>query len=491
MFGFALMHPFRARARTLNIACGEAALFQTDLRRNSKATATETGENAALSSRCNELPMKLWKWAKPGKPMLIIIGAFACVVLLIMTRPDATPEERKERAWNVETLPAKAGALRPTLELYGTVQSPQDSQLSAGIEAVVLEMKVRDGDSAAKDDLLIVLDNRDAKLSLQQANADLREAQAQLRFARIRLDRSRQAFTKETELLKINADRADRAGEIFGEGLLSQSDLDTATENLARQQLAVNQAELAVEENSTKLIELQARISKLSALRDGAALDVERTQIRAPFPGVISELQVSEGDRVRVGDTLMRLQNPESVEVRAQLPSRYARTIAEFMQEGAQIPAAVEVENRTISGLIRRIAGQTRAGTGGVDSFIGFDGDVAGLRLGSTVRVLLEMPPEPNVIAVPGEAVYGRNRIFKLTGDRMQMVDVERVGERQYADGRTEVLVRSPELADTDQIVATKLANAVDGLLVKPLGAAGDDEQEMTKTADAIEEGSK
>lgn len=403
----------------------------------------------------------------PGRPAQILIGAFVVVVLLFLTRPAEVPESRGERAWSVDVIPVVPATLSPTLELFGQVQSPQDAELSAGTEAVVISRLVMDGDTVAEGDELVLLDDRDARLTLQQNVADLKEAEAQFNFAKIRLDRSRQAYEKENELLAINAERASRAEEIFSEGLLSRADLETTAENLARQQLALNQAELNIEENSAKLLELEARIARLRALRDRAALDLDRTRITAPFSGVISDMQVSEGDRVRTGDPLMRLQNPDSVEVRAQLPTRIARSITDSMQEGSVILATVDVGGRTVAGRLMRVSRQTRAGSGGVDSFIGFDTGVTGLRLGSTVRVLLELPPEPNVIAVPGEAIYGENQVYKLNGDRMQMLTAERVGEREFADGRTEVLLRTPLLNSNDELIATKLANAADGLLIK------------------------
>ena len=409
---------------------------------------------------------------KPGKPTLIIIGAFAVVVVLISTRPDNAPEEQKERAWSVYVMEARPATISPTLELFGEVQSPQNAELSAGIEAVVVSMPVRDGSSVAEGDVLLLLDDRDAKLTLRQLEADLKEAKAQENFAKVRLKRSKEAFKKEQELLGINRSRADRAEELASEGLLSQADLDTANENLARQQIALNQAELSVEENSAKLIELDARIARVTASIDAAAIDLERTQVKAPFSGVISDLQVSEGDRVRTGDALMRLQNPDSIEIRAQLPSRIARSVTDRLNEGTDIPATVQADANDLPGTLLRVSGQTSTGSGGVDSFVGLRGNTTGLRLGSTVRVVLELPPENNVIAVPGEAVYGNNRLYKLTPSpdgeaRMQMVEFDRVGERAgNLGGGTEVLARSPQLSAGDKIVTTKLANAADGLLV-------------------------
>jgi hypothetical protein len=89
---------------------------------------------------------------------------------------------------------------------------------------------------------------------------------------------------------------------------------------------------------------------------------------------------------------------------------------------------------------------------------------------------MLELPADKNLIAVPGEAIYGSNRLYKLADDRMQMIEFERVGERAYGSGRTQVLARTSQLVVGDKVIVTKLANAADGLLVKATTSINADE---------------
>jgi HlyD family secretion protein len=408
----------------------------------------------------------------PHKPaVLIIIGALVLAVILIATRDRSAPLERPERAWSVYVIPARTETLRPTLALFGSVQSPQNAQLSSGIDGLITEVAVLDGQSVVEGQLLVLVDERDARLTLQQAAADLLEVEAQQAFAARRLERSRQAYEKQRELLELTEARSARAQDIFEQKLLSQSDLETTDENLTRQQLAVNQAQLLVEEVEIRLTELAAQKSRAQALRDQAKIDLERTQLRAPFDGVISDLTVSEGNRVRAGDQLMRLQNPAAIEVRTQIPARYAEAVTVGLGAGETMTAIVEIGEQNIRGELVRISGQTREASGGVDSFIRFQSPPRTLRLGSTVRVYLELPRQENVIAVPAEALYGRDQLYKLVDKRMQMVEVERVGERVQASGTTEVLIRAPQLSASDQIVVTKLSNAANGLLTEPAKA--------------------
>ncbi len=414
--------------------------------------------------------MKRFLLRRPA--VLILSGAVLVAVILIAMRDRPAPTARPERAWTVEVAPAARQTLRPTLELFGSVQSPQNAQLRAGIGGLIIRVDVLDGETVAADQILIRIDDRDVRLELQQDEADLAEIEAKQSFAKLRLERERQALEKERELLTLTETRTRRAQDLFEQGLLSRSDLDTTDENLKRQQLAGSQAQLTVEEVEIQLTELAAQRTRARALRDQARLDLERASVRAPFPGVISDLSISQGDRVRAEDPLMRLQNPATIEVRTQIPARYAEPVTAGLAAGETMAALVQIGDRSVAGELVRISGQTRAASGGVDSFVRFKSPPRGLRLGSTVRVLVELPPQPDVIALPAEALYGRDQLYRLVDNRMQMITIERVGERVQSTGGTEVLVRSPQLADGDQIVVTKLSGAADGVLVNPTGAA-------------------
>jgi RND family efflux transporter MFP subunit len=415
--------------------------------------------------------MKAFITRRPA--VVIILLAVVVAGILIASRERSTALTRPERAWAVDVATAARQTLKPTLELFGSVKSPQDAELSSGVDGLITDVPVLDGETVEKGHVLLLIDDRDVRLTLQQADADLLEVKAKRSFAEQRLERERQALEKQAELLTLTETRSDRAEELREQGLLSQSDLDTSDENLKRQQLAVNQAQLLVEEVEIQLTEFSAQISRAEALREQASINLDRTRVQAPFDGVVSDLTVSQGDRVRADDVLMRLQNPASIEVRTQIPARYAEQVSNGLAAGQTMKAMVQIGAQSVTGELTRISGQTSEASGGVDGFVRFGTSPRGLRLGSTVRILLELPPQENVIAVPAEALYGRNQLYKLVDKRMQMVEVERIGERVQLIGGTEVLVRSASLNETDQIVITKLSNAADGLLTEPTRSGG------------------
>ena len=79
----------------------------------------------------------------------------------------------------------------------------------------------------------------------------------------------------------------------------------------------------------------------------------------------------------------------------------------------------------------------------------------------------LILSKQANVIALPFEAVYGTDRVYKLVDGRMRKVIIERIGETINDDGESKILVRTPDLQTNEQVIITQLPNAMDGLKVK------------------------
>jgi multidrug efflux pump subunit AcrA (membrane-fusion protein) len=243
--------------------------------------------------------------------------------------------------------------------------------------------------------------------------------------------------------------------------------VDDSAEELKRQELAVTSRQLAIEESEIRAQQLAAQLQRAEALRDKAQLALDRTSIVAPFAGLISEVDASVGDRVRVGDELMRLHNPDALELRTQVPTRLAGRVRDALDAGRAIGAEVEVSGQRYAAVLERLSGQTREGSGSVNAYLAFATPPQDASLGGTVPLMLSLPPVADAIAIPAEALYGRDRLYKVVGDRMAAVDVERLGERVLPDGRSEVLIRSDELAPEDRIITTKISAAAGGLLVR------------------------
>ena len=114
---------------------------------------------------------------------------------------------------------------------------------------------------------------------------------------------------------------------------------------------------------------------------------------------------------------------------------------------------------------LNRVSGAVRDKTGSIDAFF-----VSNAQLpptGSVLAVSIQLVAEPSVVVLPTDAVYGGNLVYRITSDNtLEAVTVDRLGQRPGITN-TEILVRSPNIQDGDQILVSRLPAAVTGLKVE------------------------
>jgi multidrug resistance efflux pump len=137
------------------------------------------------------------------------------------------------------------------------------------ISGRIVQLPVVDNQFVHKGDLLLVIDKTDFKISMQQAEAEVAQAQVNAENARRQAERRRKLTT-----------------------------LEVAMEQ--RQNF---------ETNATST---QAQYESALARRDQARVNLERTEIRSPVNGWVTNLLAQEGDYVSIGKDVISLVNADS-----------------------------------------------------------------------------------------------------------------------------------------------------------------------------------
>ena len=213
------------------------------------------------------------------------------------------------------------------------------SVLTPAINGIVADVKVVDTQAVKKGDILVTIDDSDAKLALLQAEADLnrterrvqglfandaglaaqvlaREAEQKRAAAQVL---SAQADLKRAEIDLQRREALAKSGSVSGEELSNaRTALLTAQANqkVAEagevQSRANTRATLGAQKASTVLtadttVDNNPEVLLARAKRDQARLDLERTVLRAPVDGVVARRQVQVGQRVQTGASLLSL----------------------------------------------------------------------------------------------------------------------------------------------------------------------------------------
>jgi RND family efflux transporter MFP subunit len=216
--------------------------------------------------------------------------------------------------------PVVAGLLNAKLtprqlmyEAVGTVHALRLVTVSSKVMGAVLALPHKEGDTVAKGDLLVQLDDRQISAQLRQAKAFVEEARkaesaavAGLAGARTEVRRSRLEFERYRKLLE-------------GEAATRQS-FETIEARYRQTQAKLTQAQAMVEA-------ARQRVNQAQAALDAASIANLDTRILASHSGTVTAKRVEVGDLATPGMPLMTMESTEGYRVDLIIPESHIHHI--------------------------------------------------------------------------------------------------------------------------------------------------------------------
>lgn len=263
------------------------------------------------------------------------------------------------------------------------------AQVTPSVNGTVAEVRVVDTQQVRKGDVLVVIDPTDAKLVLAQAEAELGsairrvkgyvandgslEAQVAAREAEVqRAAAQSRSAEADFERAKIDLERREAlvaSGSVSREELTNARNAYTAAEaaltaarasaTLARANLSAaigsREVNAVLIANATEVTNPEVALAR--ARRDQAAVDLERTVIRAPVDGVIAKRQVQLGQRVMAGTPLLSVVPVQEMHVDANFKERQLETVKRG--QPATVKADIYGGSFTYHGVVEGFSGGT------------------------------------------------------------------------------------------------------------------------------------
>jgi len=400
-------------------------------------------------------------------PIIFIgLGVMAFQYLIDSKQVHVAPAP-KEKTWSVQVQALSAESLAPEIEVQGKVEAPDRFRAAAPGTGWVEKVNVREGDRVSVGDVLVKLDPRDFTTALTQAEAELADIEAQLVEGDIRFVQNEAALSSEQNILDLARKTVARSARLKKQSLSSDSELEEAQRSLMRQQLLVNQRELAVKSYDSKKQQLLARKQRVQAQLEQAHRALERSIAVAPYAGVISAVNVAAGGRVNAGTEMVTMYSPADLEIRGLIPARYQQELAQALDSGQLLSAQVTGASsggQQLDFQLVRLAGEAKPG--GVDGFFrAREAGAVGIAPGGLITLRLKRLPQNKLYRVSPTAIYDNTRLYLLREGRLAGVTVDIVGSA-YFDGESRRLVRSEQIKPGDVLVLTRLPNATTGLKV-------------------------
>lgn len=399
--------------------------------------------------------------------LLIVLLTFVLLMIFRFIQPEPPVKPQEEKTWTVQTTHLVDGVKSPQLELYGQVESPHTATITAIINADVKSLDVNEGQNVSQGQLLITLDDTDAKLAFEDKTSYVAELEALIDSEKNRYKNDLASLKLEKSLVALAEKKLAREEKTSKSNLTSQSSFDSQKQALNNQKLALNARQLNITDHPARLAQLEARLNRNRALAQQAENDLLRATVVAPFDGIVLKTMVSPGERVLPGEVLLEMYATGQVELRAQLPQKFIAIVKQSLADQLPLEATVKTGSGRQIVSMSRISGSIADGGHGVDALFMVDSDVVEkLIIGDTLEMTLELPAIDNVFSVPVSSIYGTNRIYRVDDERLLAVSVEKMG-RQYKQDKQFILIRSDELQVGDEIITTQLPHAITGLKVK------------------------
>lgn len=366
---------------------------------------------------------------KKSTPVLLSLAALAVVVLLVVA----------VRALTRTTLTIRVGkvsrqTLQSTVSTNGKVEPVSNFQAHAPAPGVVEQIFVKVGDHVTPGELLVQMDDTDAKARVATARANLTAAEAGLSEIqqggsvqeRTRLSSSissaklaqQQAQTNLATEQKLQSQGAASVGEVAA----AQQQLNTANLNLSSSAQQANDRYGATDRSTA-----QSRIADARASLAAAESSYAGVAIRSPLAGTVYSIPVSRFNYVPAGDDLLEVADLNRIQIRAYFDE------PEIGKLAAGQPVSITWEakpGRVWHGHIERAPSTVVTyGTRSVgESLITVDDANGDLLPNTNVTAQVTELQRDNVLSIPREALHtegARNFVYLVRDGKLVQTPVQ------------------------------------------------------------------
>jgi RND family efflux transporter MFP subunit len=428
-------------------------------------------------------------------------GGFAGLASL---REEPAKREVETKVFNVEVFEVQRVNLQEVVKGFGSVVAEREvvysAQVSGEVASVSRRLKVGEavsgpeffpndpvletGSSQTEGEVLLTIDPEVYHERLAQADHSVEEALAEMQTLKQQEENNTRLLSTATR--NYNAAKADheRMERLAKDGTVTQNQLTLSQLEERRYEQAFIEVDNQHSLFPAQRQRLQKQHDRLLTEKKLASIDVRRTEVRAPFSGVLTEVHVEKGQYVQPGTPLYRVTQIDAVEIAIPLhPLDFAK-IAELVLAGEQ-PNVELAENEVASsrwhGRVVRISPEADTATRTIDLFIEVDNKDVAIPLlpGSFVQARIEGPILNDVIVIPRAAVVGNSsgstRVFVERDGKAVEVAIE-VSRRLEA----QAFIRSG-LSPGDRVVMTNLDALANGSQIAV--------QATTTPADSLRDG--
>ncbi len=349
------------------------------------------------------------------RALFLIVGLLVVVAIIVIVNRKFS----HSGAVNVYAAEVKTTTIRATVSGPGRVVPEKQVKISSGVMGRIVDLAVREGQEVSEGDLLVQVDSTQYAARVREVEGSLRAVKSNVALQESRLARLEMELARQRDL------RSSR--------LVSEKDIQAIETDVK-----VAKAEMA---------SARHRVSETEACLASTRDDLMKTTIVSPLSGVVSSLDVEEGEIAIVGTmnysgtVLMTISDLSQMEVDAEIDETDVLDVAMGQRSEVYVDA---LGDSALDGTVVEIASSAHTkGAGTVEEATNFrvrvriGGEGGTLRPGMSASVEIETGVHENVRAVPIQAVLKRRAsdLAKADGGGAKKPDGEAAAEETEIEG--------------------------------------------------------
>ena len=339
----------------------------------------------------------------------------------------------KEKQSSFETMTIQKSDIELPYKFSARMKGQNDVTVMPQVSGQLTKICVTEGQQVKKGQVLFIIDQRNAQLELEAAQANLQAALAQENSAKLEYESNKNLFEK----------------KIVSSYMLSNS------------------------ENSYK--QAQASVAQARAAVNRAKVNLGFCTITASVSGVIGEIPVRSGDQVSPGMQLTMLSGNTTMDAEISITEAVIESAVKEGMNAAQIekyiaqlpPATFVMKNGTEyphKGRFASLTGVVNAATGSLTAKVSFPNPEGHLYSGIQGTVVVKFD-EKDVIVIPQNAVVrlqDKSQVYKVKAD--STATAVEVTTEDTGNGKDFIITSGLNVGD--RIVTTGANNVTEGLRV-------------------------
>ncbi len=248
----------------------------------------------------------------------------ALLLVAIIAIAGAIFSNREPEGTKVFTENAEARSIQETVSASGKIFPQTEVKISSDVSGEIVELMVEEGDSVTAGQLLAKIDPDTYQSQVQRGVATVNSAKASQANSRSQIESAKAQVAQIEAQLQNAREIHERNDGLYKEGVVSEADYQLSLSNLRALEANLVSAQANQESAAQSAQAAAFNVRSSEATLQELRTSLRRTTIYAPVDGVVSMLNVEQGERVvgtiqMTGTEMMRIANLEAMEVRVEV----------------------------------------------------------------------------------------------------------------------------------------------------------------------------